>query len=462
MKHSQSVIESDITFYDSSRTCHSMKSLPQFSKSMSGIMKSTPKQPLPLKLPPKTFNINSLDTVMFDFKTTPSNYLNNSLYITSSTESDIVPNPKSEGKNDDDSNSGYLKMLGVRNCEANNLNVMKSSKSVDKMRNDKCIPVSTSEYVHSNIDKDKSHNQRSSLMRKSPPLIKEKPTFEEAVNSSSQYSCQEYEMISNFTSCSKSSNILPDLSPDTPPAIPPRNHHTISPSYSKYKKPVAKTNIREHKSLDQYQLKTSKSLDDNQKVEGAPIQIDVPFCAEEKQDFYVNNVNNLRLNNTQESTDTSIPISNASQERRSQIIEFCEFSNTETDSKGSKCVTNLEINDRPVLSDNFQNRLSDTAKGSGPSLVSSKDSENVPNPDAGQDITYRHSSKEMSESKEDLGGFSRRSVQRKSVPTKSRFSNKKTNSVDGDLPSIDGSKSQIPIANRFTASFLKRKAKANT
>lgn len=447
MKHSQSVIGSDVTFYDGNKACSSMKLMPQHSKSMSGLMKPGAKQPLPLKLPPKIFYINLLDTAKFDFKTTPSNYLNNSLYITSSTESDIVPNP-SEASNEDDSNSGYLKMLGVRNCDTNNLNMMKSSKSamtVDKMRNDKGIPSSTSEYVTSNIDKDK--NQRCSPVRKSPPPIKEKLSVEEAANS--QYSCQEYELISNCTSYSKSPNKTSDSSPDTPPAIPPRNHHTISPSYLKYKKPVAKTSVREHKSLDQYQLKTEKSLDDP-KVECVPSPTD-----EDKQDFYVNNVNNIRLNNTQESTDTSTPISNVSLERRSQIIELCELPVAETDSKNSKCVTNIEINDRPVLSDNFQNRLSDTAKGSGPSLVSSKDSENV---DVGQDVTYRHSGKETSESLDDEG-FSRKSVQCKSVLNKSRSSRKAN---DGEIPSLDSPRSQIPLPNRLTASFLKRKGKVNT
>lgn len=455
IKHSQSTIESEFLVYHNSPKMHnSMKSRAISPKSLPRFVKSSTK-PVQFSMPTN----NQSDSLMLNLKSqkntsfsddnlSNTDYLNNSLYIASSTESDKISGTNSEemmiperNKNND-SSSGYLRMLGVKNnSDLNDSNIQNILKKNCNVLPDKMINISTSEYVPVTLntperDVNSIKFNKISLPPKGDIYQNNKLTMEEMANSP-QFFCPEYELMADFTSPSKSAiNKEVYLSPDVPPAIPPRNHHITSPcpSYANYKKPSSLPN--EHKSFEQYQLKAVKSPDGRKSPK---IENDVSIIVSER----LGCDNDVNFNNTQESADSSIPNPPISQEPRSQIAnnscqllpssKTCEMN---VDSKMSNCVVVEAINERAVLSDNFQHRHSDTVRELNSGLVSSKDWENV----------STLSGKESSESAEE--SIFARNAQRKSA--KSKFG-KADGSADGASNS-----SQTPIPN-FATAFLKTK-----
>ncbi|XP_077293823.1 ras GTPase activating protein 1 [Arctopsyche grandis] len=458
IKHSQSTIESEFLVYNNSPQMHnSMKSRAISPKSLPRFVKSSTK-PVQFSMPinDRTDNLmlslkSQKNTSFSDDDLSNTDYLNNSLYIASSTESDKISGTNSEemmiperNKNND-SSSGYLRMLGVKNnSDFNDSNIQHILKKNSNVLPDKIINISTSEYVPvtpNTPERDVTSIKlnKISLPPKGDIYQNNKLTIEEMANSP-QYYCPEYELMADFTSPSKNAVVDKDidLSPDAPPAIPPRNHHITSPSYTKYKKPSSFP--KEYKSLEQYQLKAAKSPDGRKSPK---IENDVPIVVADRLCC-----DNDNFNNTQESADSSILNPPISQEPRSQIAnnscELLPLSKTcelNIDSKISNFVVVEAINERAVLSDNFQHRHSDTVRELNSGLVSSKDWENV------STLSGKESSESVDES------MFARNAQRKSA--KSKFAK-----ADGSADSASKS-SQTPIPN-FATAFLKRKTKVNT
>lgn len=178
--------------------------------------------------------------------------------------------------------SGYLKM----NCLINEIPDGECDgfrmSPTNEDRSERVSPPLTgqkpSEYVEVRPKIPERENKPKAILPPSSlpikPFVKKVMTMEELADNPQMY-CQEYELMSNFRSAGKSRLSEGRIdegqsSDDVPPAVPPRTHHQLAkypgkifPELHKQGKFQDKTKadrgpddfVREHKCLEQYQLK---------------------------------------------------------------------------------------------------------------------------------------------------------------------------------------------------------------
>lgn len=413
-------------------------------------------------------------------KVNESTYLNNSLYISSSTESmklsDRNVNERlsvNSHKSMSATGSGYLKMNCLINelpdgeCEGFRMsptNEDPSERVSPPLTGQKpsCEYVEVRPKIPERENKPKAILPPSSLPIK--PCIKKAMTMEELADNPQMY-CQEYELMSNFRSAGKSRLSEGRIdegqaSDDVPPAVPPRSHHQLTkypgkifPEFHKQGKFQDKTKadrgsddvFREHKCLEQYQLKRC-----NEVVSASNNHLRIIEDTDLLQERL--GVNTLSVDDKSRSSCDSTP----SQESRSQ--NKCDLllpvaSETSEHSRCDKAQSNLNKSNSGEVAQSETKRteaLSPTSDSQTPACSASsckdKPVEKAPDPDS-----------ELATGKKETGFFSRKHTQRKS--------SKKLTAVE-----VAASSSNEPIAattepvakSQSAFKLFRKKTKVNT
>lgn len=245
-----------------------------------------------LLLPEIPLSLQTPKKIMHGEKINESTYRDNSLYSSSTESMKLADRNVNERlsvnshKSMSATGSGYLKMNCLINEHPDGECDSFRMSPTNEDRSERVSPPLTgqkpSEYVEVRPKIPERENKPKAILPPSSlpikPCVKKVMTMEELADNPQMY-CQEYELMSNFRSAGKSRLSEGRIdegqsSDDVPPAVPPRSHQLakypgkIFPELHKQGKFQDKTKadrgsddfVREHKCLEQYQLKRCNEI----------------------------------------------------------------------------------------------------------------------------------------------------------------------------------------------------------